>query len=76
MTETAPEEAPEVKKSLNVADSCDRCGAQAFVMATGVTGTLHFCAHHIAKHEEGVKNFAYEIVDEREKINAKPNSDT
>jgi hypothetical protein len=72
MTETAPE----VKKSLTLSDRCDRCGAQAFVMATGVTGSLFFCAHHFVKHEEGVKNFAFEIVDEREKINAKNESST
>jgi len=65
--------------SLNANDRCDTasCGAQAYVKAIGVSGELLFCAHHY----EGIVNnavgydkmmkFAYQIVDEREKLHAK-----
>ena len=41
-----PETKEEVKKVLKIADRCDKCGAQAFVLATGVSGELMFCGHH------------------------------
>lgn len=53
-------------------DRCDSCGAQALVKCNGVTGELLFCGHHFAKNEEKIKEWAFEIVDEREKINPKP----
>ena len=49
-------------------DRCDSCGAQAYVLVKGVNGELLFCGHHFAKHESGLKEFAYEIIDEREKL--------
>jgi hypothetical protein len=61
---------------LTANDRCDSkdCSAQAYVKATGVTGELLFCSHHY----EGVVNnavgydkmmkFAYEILDERERL--------
>jgi ribosomal protein S14 len=65
------EEATEVKKQvLRLADRCDRCGAQAFVLVKGMDGELMFCGHHFAKHEEALIKFSYEIVDEREFINS------
>ncbi len=69
MTET------EVKEFiLSALDRCDACGSQAYVKATGVTGDLLFCAHHFGKIEndpaasEKMLNFAFDIVDEREKL--------
>lgn len=53
---------------LTAQDRCDRCAAQAYVKVTGVTGSLYFCAHDYAKHEDAVKNFAFEIVDERDRL--------
>jgi hypothetical protein len=41
-----PETKEEVKKVLKISDRCDKCGAQAFVLATGVSGELMFCGHH------------------------------
>lgn len=56
-------------------DRCDAdCSAQAYVKAVGVTGELLFCSHHfnkIADNAVGYENlskFAYQIIDEREKL--------
>jgi len=70
MTETLTE--PLIK----VADRCDKCGAQAFVLVKGVSGELLFCGHHFSKFEENLTKFAYEIVDERDRINQKSESST
>ena len=68
MTETQEE----VKRQLKLADRCDRCDAQAFILAKGVSGELYFCGHHYNKHEDAINKFAFEIIDERQYINAKP----
>lgn len=34
------------KRPLNAFDRCDKCGAQALVRATLVSGELYFCGHH------------------------------
>ncbi len=70
------EEMIEDKKEqiLKVADRCDRCDAQAFVLVKGMTGELLFCGHHynkIINDPEGAKKlneFAYQVLDEREFI--------
>lgn len=62
-----------IKESvLQVADRCDACQAQAFVIVKGVSGELYFCGHHYTKHFEALQAFAYEIFDERDRINSKP----
>jgi len=66
-----PETKEEVKKVLKIADRCDRCGAQAFVLATGVSGELMFCGHHYQKYEYAITQWAYKIVNELDTINAK-----
>lgn len=63
-----------VEWQLTLSDRCDRCSAQAFVKVVGVTGDLLFCAHHYNKimdnavGYDAMMKFAYEIVDEREKL--------
>jgi hypothetical protein len=73
---TLTEEVQEVQeieqRQLKVVDRCDQCGAQAFVLVKLLTGELMFCGHHYNKHKEKLNNQAYEIVDERHVINAKP----
>jgi hypothetical protein len=50
-------------------DRCDACGAQAYVQVKGVTGDLMFCGHHFKKADgKKLQSFAYEIVDERERL--------
>ena len=54
---------------LNALDRCDRCGAQAYVRATLVTGgELMFCAHHGKEYAEKLKAVALNIQDETEKL--------
>jgi hypothetical protein len=59
---------------LTANDRCDSCDAQAYVQVTGVTGDLMFCNHHYNKimdsttGYEKMMNFAYNILDEREKL--------
>ena len=69
MTAEAVEEAV-VEKTyvLKAIDRCDKCNAEALVLVKGVTGELMFCGHHYAKNEKALQEFAYEIIDEREKL--------
>lgn len=53
---------------LNANDRCDRCGSQAYVLAEGPAGTLLFCGHHFNKSKEKIESWAYNIIDERHKI--------
>ena len=59
---------------LTANDRCDSCDAQAYVQVTGVTGDLVFCNHHYNKimdsttGYEKMMNFAYNILDERERL--------
>lgn len=65
------EEAPK-QRVMNLSDRCDSCGAEAFVWVTGISGDLLFCAHHFNRWEDKIREFAFEIIDEREWINKKP----
>ena len=66
-----------VQKSyvLGPSDRCDRCGAEALVMVTGLNGCLMFCGHHYNKIVDNavgydkIMKFAVTITDERDKIN-------
>jgi len=63
------EKTEEVKSYvLGPQDRCDSCSAEALVWVNGVAGELFFCGHHYNKHEEKLKDYAFEIVDEREKL--------
>ena len=54
---------------LNALDPCDRCGAQAYVRATLLTGgELLFCAHHGKEYAEKLKTVAARIHDESAKL--------
>jgi hypothetical protein len=57
-----------VEYYLTTADRCDKCSAQAYVRATGVNGELYFCGHHFSGMEESLSKWAFEIVDERERL--------
>ena len=63
------EETEEVKSYvLGPQDRCDSCSAEALVWVNGVAGELLFCGHHYAKHEEKLKDYAFEVIDERDKL--------
>lgn len=53
---------------LTNADRCDSCNAQALVRVEGVSGELFFCGHHFAKSEAKIREWAFDIVDERDKV--------
>jgi hypothetical protein len=59
---------------LNAKDRCDRCNAQALVWVNMLAGDLQFCSHHYNKNAEALKPYVIEIIDERDKINAKSES--
>ncbi len=66
MTETVTQE----ERQLKIADRCDRCGSQAFVLVKGIAGELFFCGHHFNANQEKLIDYSYEIIDEREYINS------
>lgn len=75
MTTETVEAKEEVKeRQTKTADRCDSCGAEAFVWVNGVSGDLYFCGHHFTKHEAKIREYAFEIIDDREFINHKPTS--
>lgn len=49
---------------LSAADRCDRCGAQAVVLARNESGTneLLFCVHHIRDHKDKLLDDGYAII--------------
>lgn len=56
---------------LTATDRCDgpSCSAQAYVKAVGVSGELLFCGHHYNSFNgEKLSSFAYEIIDERDRL--------
>ena len=62
----------EVKEQvLKIADRCDRCGAQAFIIAKGISGELMFCGHHYNKSKDAIDSWAFEVINEIHTINAK-----
>jgi len=66
----------EVKQEwiLGAKDRCDKCGAEALVQVTGISGDLMFCGHHynsIMSMPDGynsMMSFMISIVDERDKL--------
>ena len=64
----------EKSDTLNANDRCDACSSQAFVWVNGVNGDLLFCRHHFLKHEDKLRDWAFEIIDETWKINDKSES--
>ena len=47
---------------LTAADRCDRCGAQAYTIATLKAGTLYFCAHHGNEYMQPLRAVASDIT--------------
>lgn len=68
MTTLTTEVSENKTKTLTLSDRCDAgCSAAALVKVVGVSGELLFCGHHYSKLEnsEKLKEFAFEIIDER-----------
>ena len=55
---------------LTAVDRCDRCGAQAYVRATLLSGgELLFCAHHAKEYAEKLKQVSLNLQDETARLN-------
>lgn len=57
---------------LTLADRCDLCGAQAFIVAFYPSSELMFCGHHGVKFMAKLVEGALDIYDGRAEINEKP----
>ena len=68
MAKSKVKEKEEIKYELTALDRCDRCGSQAWVKVGGVNGELLFCSHHYNKVEKSIKEWAFNILDERERL--------
>ena len=66
--------AEEKSDTLNATDRCDACGSQAYIWVNGVSGDLLFCRHHFLKHEDKLREYAFEIIDETHKLGIKVES--
>ena len=61
--------------TLTAADRCDRCGAQAYLLARLTTGgVLMFCAHHGREHLPKLQGMTTEIQDETNRLQETPTS--
>jgi hypothetical protein len=59
--------------SLTASDRCDRCGAQAYVRVTLLSGSeLMFCVHHAREHESRLREVALTIYDESRRLDNTP----
>jgi hypothetical protein len=47
-------------------DRCDRCGSQAQVRATMLTGMLLLCGHHARRHKDELEKQAISIYDPKD----------
>jgi hypothetical protein len=62
-----------ISSPLVAADRCDRCGAQAYVRVTLLSGSeLLFCAHHARRFEPTLREQAAEIHDESGRLAETP----
>jgi hypothetical protein len=68
MQSTETELETEATQSLNAADRCDECGAQAYIRVELATGELLFCGHHGNEKREALQPIALKWTDETEKL--------
>lgn len=55
--------------TLTAQDRCDRCGAQAYLRVTLLSGgELFFCAHHAKRHRDKLAQVAEAIHDETARL--------
>jgi len=70
MTSAPPSFESTAPASLTASDRCDRCGAQARVRVTLVSGDLLFCAHHAKDYEVRLRELALDWYDESHLVTA------
>jgi hypothetical protein len=67
--ETSSSGAPSQGRPMNAEHRCDRCGAQAYVLALLPSRReLLFCAHHYRQHAPALATVAVDIQDETERL--------
>jgi hypothetical protein len=57
-------------RNLSDHERCDRCGSEAYVQVSLLTGQLLFCAHHYQEYEARLRPIATAVVDERDRLRA------
>lgn len=57
---------------LTLTDRCDRCGAQAFIVAYLAACELMFCMHHGRQYMDALCEVADDIYDGTDTINRRP----
>lgn len=50
---------------LTAVDRCDRCLAQAYMVAVKDEATLYFCMHHKTEFEAGLRDQGWTIIDDK-----------
>lgn len=55
--------ATDTREPLKVSDRCDRCGAQAMVRATLISGQIYLCGHHARKAGNALVLKSVEVFD-------------
>jgi hypothetical protein len=53
-----------MRTPLTPLDRCDRCGAQAKVRASFLSGDLYFCVHHARQLDVKQASFSVEVENE------------
>ena len=53
----------ETKAPLTTFDRCDKCGSQAMVRATLMSGPLYFCGHHARQIARELVTQSVEVYD-------------
>jgi len=66
-TDDAPVQATTIS-SLTAQDTCDSCGAQAYVRVTLEFGELLFCGHHASKHRDSLGDRVLVWHDETDRL--------
>jgi len=62
-----------VDAPLSALDRCDRCGAQAYVRVTLLSGgELLFCAHHFSEFRPGLEAASAHVHDETSRLGDVP----
>ena len=73
VTDVVEEVVEDAPRELNrMTDRCDRCGAEAFIVASIEESVLLFCGHHGAKHMTALESAGWSVEDHRHLINEKP----
>lgn len=71
MTQVTTDDAPAQAKAgvaLGAQDTCDSCGAQAYVRVTLEFGELLFCGHHASKHRDSLGDRVLVWHDETDRL--------